>query len=92
LSGALLGTFGLVGGSYQGLALDPADGTLWTYNGIDAIEQYSQTGDLLSSLAMPYNVASMEFAEATPTPIPGALMLFAPGLAGLAVIRRRFGK
>ena len=27
-----------------------------------------------------------------PTPIPGAILLFAPGLAGLAAVRRRFGK
>ncbi len=30
--------------------------------------------------------------DATPTPIPGAALLFGPGLAGLAVIRRRFKK
>jgi probable HAF family extracellular repeat protein len=27
---------------------------------------------------------------ATPTPIPGAILLFAPGLVGLGAIRRRF--
>ncbi len=29
-------------------------------------------------------------AEATPTPVPAALLLFGPGLAGIAVIRRKF--
>ncbi len=30
--------------------------------------------------------------EVDPAPIPGAILLFAPGLVGLAAIRRRFGK
>ena len=101
LSGALLGSFALAGTNpgedYTGLALDPADGTLWTYlsaNGHDfsGLQQYSQTGVLLSDFAFPHYVNGMEFAEATPTPIPSALLLFAPGLAGLAFVRRRFGK
>ena len=32
------------------------------------------------------------FSPSAPVPIPGALLLFGPGLAGLAVIRRRFKK
>lgn len=30
--------------------------------------------------------------DATPVPVPGALLLFGPGLLGLASLRRRFGK
>jgi hypothetical protein len=95
LNGTLLADYQLnSNNNYQGLALDPADGTLWTWNGNGALEQYSQAGVLLSTLAEPdiLDPAGMEFAEATPTPIPGALLLFAPGLAGLALVRRRFGK
>jgi hypothetical protein len=97
LNGTLLADFQLnPNNEYGGLALDQADGTLWMWNGETNLEQYSQTGTLLSTLAMPgYEYEGMwgaEFAEATPTPIPGALLLFAPGLAGLAFVRRRFGK
>ncbi len=95
LNGTLLGSF-VTGGFAEGLALDPADGTLWLFNGTE-LAQYSQTGVLLSTFATPASVeldliTGAEFAEATPTPIPGALLLFAPGLAGLAFVRRRFGK
>jgi hypothetical protein len=101
LSGALLGAFALAGTNpgddYQCLALDPADRTLWTYlsgNGSDfsGLQQYSQTGVLLSDFTFQHFAVGMEFAEATPTPIPGALLLFGPGLVGLAAVRRRFGK
>jgi hypothetical protein len=93
LNGTLLGTLNGVGD--MGLALDPADGTLWVYDGWNQMDQYSQTGVLLSTFQLPVEgdvIAGAEFAEATPTPIPGALLLFAPGLAGLAFVRRRFGK
>ena len=33
-----------------------------------------------------------EFLGLTPVPIPGAILLFGPGVAGLAAIRRRFKK
>jgi len=36
--------------------------------------------------------SQLVFATLNPVPVPGALLLFAPGLAGLAVIRRRFKK
>ena len=71
----------------------PKDGTLWVFNGIDSLEQYSQTGVLLSTFALPGSVTydgivGGEFAV-NPVPIPGALLLFAPGLAGLGIMRRR---
>jgi hypothetical protein len=100
LTGALLGSFSLNWNSndtYEGLALDPADNTLWIWNGAAAFEQYSKNGALLSTFVLPSNFAydtivGAEFAEATPTPIPSALLLFGPGLAGLAFVRRKFGK
>jgi len=99
LNGTLISSFLLnpdVSGdyAYSGLALDPADHTLWVWDGINSLEQFSQNGVLLSSLFVSNTeqFQGMEFAEATPTPIPGALLLFGPGLAGLAFVRRRFGK
>jgi len=31
-------------------------------------------------------------SDPPPVPLPGALLLFAPGLVGLAAVRRRFKK
>jgi len=103
LTGTLLGSFQLADSGntfYTGLALDPADNTLWIFDyadGADAMDQYSKDGTFLGQLSLAGAdpgaiIFGAEFAEATPTPIPGALLLFGPGLAALAFVRRRFGK
>lgn len=35
-------------------------------------------------------VAAIQIEAAAPVPLPAAILLFAPGLAGLAIVRRRF--
>jgi len=82
--GLLLSSFN-IGFYHAGLALDPADGTLWTSNGTDTLHQFSQAGFLLQSVtySMSGQLYGMEF-ETTPLPVPGTLALgaFAGGLCG----------
>ena len=47
--------------------------------------------DIFTNNGAGVNSISNSFVE-TPVPVPGALLLFAPGLVGLAAIRRRFKK
>jgi hypothetical protein len=99
LKGTLLSSFALAdtsGWGYVGCALDPADNTLWVLDtNTETLEQYSKTGVLLNRVVIPppYNnlmQTGMEFAMIpSAVPIPSALMLFGPGIAGLAFLRRK---
>jgi hypothetical protein len=79
--GSLLGSFnsGIVGSA--GLALDPADGTLWMSDGNNTLYQFSQAGTLLQSPTYSLNgsLLGMEFAT-TAVPEPSAFALLAAGL------------
>ena len=90
-TGTLLSSFnsGVVGSS--GLALDPADGTLWmAYDPTKTLFQFDQAGNLLQSLAYAVDGQwyGMEF-DTTPVPEPSSLVLSAIGLLGLAAWRWR---
>jgi len=70
----------------------PSDMTYFTYN----VTASSATTTLAFGF---WNSGGFYFLDnvdveqtAAPTPIPSALLLFGPGLAGLAFVRRRFGK
>ncbi len=58
----------------------------------------SFTADLIvTTLGQPATLDGAQFtyflfSPSTPVPVPGALLLFGPGLVGLAAIRRRFKK
>ena len=52
-------------------------------------EYFANSNGVFSSVNGPYQMALSDIAQ---VPVPGALLLFAPGLAGLAAIRRRFKK
>lgn len=88
-AGALLSSFNM-GFFHAGLALDPADGTLWTSNGNNTLYQFSQAGSLLQTV--PYSMSGqlygMEF-ETTPLPAPGAAAVMLAGGAWLGGRRRR---
>jgi len=91
LSGTLLSSFSTGHDYNDALALDPADHTLWLVNNNSGyLEQYSQTGLLLST--GPYVGAThggeFNLAPAT-TPEPGTLIMFGSGVLGLAGVLRR---
>jgi hypothetical protein len=99
MTGTLLSQFAPIhandtndGWYYTPIAFDPADGTLWAFNG-NNLEQYSTTGNLLSTFDLGAcdgdNIYGMDFAQTAPVPIPSALLLLGPGLAGLAFLKRR---
>lgn len=89
-SGTLLSSFnfGILGTA--GLALDPADGTLWTSNGSNTLYQFSTSGTLLQTQA--YSISGqfygMEF-ETTPVPEPAAMILMLIGVSAVRTRRRR---
>ena len=91
-AGALLGTFNSGITASVGLALDPADGTLWMGDSSFVLHQFSQSGTLLQST--PYTLQGswygMEF-DTTPVPEPSTFVLAACGIIGLAAwgCRRR---
>jgi hypothetical protein len=82
-TGALLSSFnsGIIGGF--GLALDPADGTLWMSNGSNTLYQFSQAGSSLQSQAYSMNGAfyGMEFAT---VPEPSSFILLGMSVLGVA--------
>ena len=68
----------------------PQTGYAWTFDFTVGSQQFGVesgggNGDALA-------VHSGDIGVPTPTPIPGALLLFGPGLLGLAVVGRRFKK
>jgi hypothetical protein len=94
MSGALLGSFTTSAPNPVGLALDPADQTLWTTddNLPGVIEQYDKSGNLLQVQTYPTLGATLngiEFAPATATPEPGVFGLAALGLLALIAFKNR---
>ncbi len=91
LSGTLLSSFDVGHSNNFGLAMDPADHTLWLTNDSTLeLEQYSTTGALLSLGPFVSGDGGAEFNLApTITPEPGTLIMFGSGVLGLAVIVRR---
>ena len=89
-TGTLLGSFNSGVFSSLGLALDPADGTLWMGDSSFTLHQFSQAGAPLQSV--PYSLVGswygMEF-DATPIPEPGSLALAAIALVGFSAWRWR---
>jgi hypothetical protein len=71
ITGTLLGGFSVTGGP-TGLALNPADGTLWALmQGLsNQLNQYSKAGVLLNSISFPQvsgvNALGLEFQESIP--------------------------
>jgi hypothetical protein len=91
-SGSLISSFNTGLPIVWGLALDPADGTLWMADTSYNLYQYSQPGILQQvysngALAggQPYG---MEF-DTTPVPEPGTIGVLAIGAAALLARRRR---
>ena len=89
-TGTLLGSFNSGVASSLGLALDPADGTLWMGDSSFTLYQFSQAGAPLQSV--PYSLVGswygMEF-DTTPIPEPGSLALAAIALVGFSAWRWR---
>jgi hypothetical protein len=80
LTGNLLGTLAMVNSSSIGtsLAYDPADNSLWVFSwGSQRFEQYSKTGELLSTLTGVTRIYGAEFAVPEPA---------ASGLLGIAAL------
>ncbi len=100
MNGALLGGFVTPYQELRGLAIDPADHTLWFSElGEQSIVQFSTSGEVLSIIEDPMlargHLLGAEFdEEPVTTPEPDTLMLCSLALAGVAVMvtgRRRFG-
>jgi hypothetical protein len=83
---------GLIAGTYWSATEYSGDDTLaWVFSYYDGGVQWTGLKDFDQDgyLAMAVHDGNVGGA---PVPIPGAIMLFAPGLAGLAVLRRGFKK
>ena len=99
LDGTLLSQFNAGFGDIGGLALDPADNTLWATRYADTtLFQFSKSGTLLQSGTIAGITSSFlwsgEFSEtagAVPVgaPEPASVVLFAAGAGLLALVRRR---
>jgi hypothetical protein len=89
-TGTLLSSFNSGVASSFGLALDPADGTLWMGDYTFTLHQFSQSGTPLqtASYALQGSWYGMEF-DTTPAPEPASIILAAFGSAGLIVCARR---
>ncbi len=92
LSGTVISSFD-TGHYFNGaLAMDPATHTLWLVDDENTfeLEQYSTAGALLSTGPYVGYALGGEFdMGGTPTPEPGTLILFGPGIVGLAGLVRR---
>jgi hypothetical protein len=91
LSGHVLKTYGTVGPVASGLALDPADETLWNVDyDTGRLAQYGSSFDFLGYGPYVGYAQGLEFnLGPTPTPEPGTLVLFGSGILGLAGLLRR---
>lgn len=95
----------IVGTTTYGVAWNVPDRDAWGYgmqtrpNPYDNNERYNLVTPIVTDSLMfvaasgdnSYSVSEIQ-AYGSAVPIPGALLLFAPGLAGLAVLRRKFAK
>ena len=75
----------------SGLALDPADETLWSVDYTTGrLAQYDQNYNWLGFGPYVGYAQGLEFnLGPTPTPEPGTLVLFGSGILGLAGLARR---
>lgn len=96
-AGTVVGTYnGGVGIGVHGFILSNGIYTSFDIPGADSgttvLYGINDAGTIVGSyIYLNSNDVGEEFGFlATPTPIPGAILLFAPGLVGLAAIRRRF--
>jgi hypothetical protein len=95
LSGTLLSSFNVGHSGNFGLAMDPADHTLWlTNDNTLELEQYSTTGALLSLGPSVSGDGGAEFNLApTTVPEPGTLILFGSAIVGLpGLVRRKINR
>lgn len=76
------------------LALSNTASFGWTQYSFTEVATGSSTTISLAGRDVPawYGLDNVSVVQGSPVPIPGALLLFGPGLVGLAAIRRRFGK
>jgi hypothetical protein len=98
-SGEYKGDYNAVNGVIGGFSLASLDNVLTTFFNVspaasgsielDSWNVYHVT-PLTSQNVLFGNANGMVTIETTPVPIPGALMLFAPGLFGLVGLRKRF--
>ncbi len=66
--------------------------TLWTMLSFSVTGTGSDTLTLQGFSDSAYNnIDNVSVVKGAPVPVPGALLLFGPGLVGLAAIRKRFG-
>jgi probable HAF family extracellular repeat protein len=87
--GVIVGFYDNANGQY-GFTLNNGVYTTLNYPGASGTEAFgiNNAGDIVG---MYDDSSGTEHGfEATPTPIPGAVLLFGPGLVGLAALRRRF--
>lgn len=103
MSGAILSSFTVPVVEVAGLALDPADGTLWfgtqsDFSSARTLYQYSTAGTFLSSAVYAgltgdnFLGGEFGFVSLASVPEPVTLAIFGAGLAGAAALRRRRAK
>src|SRR6185295_8198592 len=91
-TGTLLGTWNSGVNPSQGLALDPADGTLWMGDSSYVLHQFDQSGNNLQNVSFNSVAAGgwygMEF-DTLVVPEPSSAVLAGLALVGLVTVTRR---